>query len=307
MISQSNTDNSKSDDASSRGLIPATIVRSLRCPACQLHLSQDSHRLYCLNGHSFDRAKQGHVSLRLGGRTPLNADSAAMVIAREALLDTGLYDPIRNRSRELIALHAPSTSAPIVADLAGGTGYYLSGILDTLPGSFGICVDLSTHALRRAAKCHPRAAAIGADLRDPLPLAKQSVSVATSFFGPRNVPEIERVLRDDGILAIVSPTGRHLVELVDSLGMLRVHESKDQRLAATLTDFTPLVRECLTYQVAISRDQARNITSMGPSAHHITADQLDTRIGRLPQQTAVTVSVNLGIYRPTRASRVAHA
>jgi 23S rRNA (guanine745-N1)-methyltransferase len=247
------------------------------------------------------------VSLRLGGRTPLNADSAEMVAAREALLDTGLYGPIRNRSRELIASHAPSTSTPLVVDLAGGTGYYLSGVLEALPGSFGICLDLSTYALRRAARCHPRSAAIGADLRDPLPLATESVSVATSFFGPRNIPEIERVLRDDGIVAIVTPTGQHLVELVDALGMLKVHESKDQRLAAKLSNFTPLVRERLTYQVAISRDQVRNIASMGPSARHITPNQLDARVYRLPQQIAVTVSVNLGIYRQTRASRVVHA
>ena len=307
MISQSNTNNPISDNSSSRGLIPAPIVRSLRCPACQLHLSQDAHRLHCVNGHSFDRAKQGHVSLRLGGRTPLNADSSAMVVAREALLDTGLYGPIRNRSRELIASHAPSTSAPLVADLAGGTGYYLSGILDALPGSFGICIDLSAYALRRAAKCHPRSAAIGADLRDPLPLSTQSVSVAASFFGPRNIPEMQRVLRDDGILAIVTPTGQHLVELVDALGMLRVHELKDQRLAAKLSNFTPLVRERLTYQVAISRDQARNIASMGPSAHHMTPNQLDARVHQLPPHTDVTVSVNLGIYRQIRASRVVHA
>lgn len=282
--------------SAARSPIPAPIVESLRCPLCHGHLVQEARRLVCHNGHSFDRAKQGHVSLRLGKPTPLNADSPPMVTARESLLGTGLYSPIRTRASNVIARHMPRIDAPLVADLAGGTGYYLSGILDAVPGSFGICFDLSKPALQRAARCHPRAAGIGSDLRYRLPLASNSASAATSFFGPRNVPEIRRVLRDGGIFAVVTPTVKHLTELVDALGMLKVDESKDERLAASLHSFTVLAADHLHYQATISREQARNIASMGPSAHHITQEELDGRVSQLPAIMAVTIAVNLAIY-----------
>jgi phosphate starvation-inducible protein PhoH len=35
---------------------------------------------------------------------------------------------------------------------------------------------------------------------------------------------------------------------------------------------------------------------MGPSAHHVTPDQLGERLGRLGANTSITVSVNIGIY-----------
>lgn len=282
-------------------LIPTPILRALRCPLCRLPLDQDATRLICLKRHSFDRARQGYVTMRRGVLTPRNADTSAMVAARDALLNSGLYEPIRDQASATIASHVDAADG-LVADLAGGTGYYLAGILDRLPSAYGVSIDLSAAALKRAARCHPRAAAIGSDLMaSPLPLASGSVALATSFFGPRNVPEIHRVLDTGGMLAVVSPTGAHLAELVEPLGMLRVDRRKDERLATSLTEFTQIAGERITYRAPVSREQARALVSMGPSAHHITLEELEARLDLLPSEMVVTVSVNLGIY--TQASR----
>jgi hypothetical protein len=69
----------------------------------------------------------------------------------------------------LAADHDPDTEG-IVVDLAGGTGHYLSAVLDVSPHRHGLCVEASTPALRRAARAHSRAAAIGADAWSPLPV-----------------------------------------------------------------------------------------------------------------------------------------
>lgn len=287
----------------------------LRCPICAQPLDQDPARLYCSSGHSFDRAKQGYVTLRRGGPTPKNADTPAMVAARESLLGSGLYAPIRDGLATSIATqltahrHTPSehddaAKAPLVADLGGGTGYYLAGILDHLPQAYGVCVDLSAAALKRAAKCHERAAAIGNNLMaDPLPLADNSVTVATSIFGPRNLPEIQRVLRNNGLFAVVTPTGEHLSELVEPLGMVQVDQRKDERLAASLSDFTLITSEQISYSRPVSRDQARALVQMGPSAHHISAEELGSSLLRLPEDLTVSISVNLGLYSPAPYER----
>ncbi|WP_420112549.1 putative RNA methyltransferase [Pseudactinotalea sp.] len=281
---------------SSRPLIPDSIIRALRCPLCRQQLTQDTNGLSCSHGHSFDRAKQGYVTLRPGDRTPQNADTTSMVMAREVLLGTGIYEPIRERAAELIAAEATSDSSPIIADLAGGTGYYLAGILDRLPSSFGMCVDLSAAALKRAARSHPRATAIGADLGRPLPVGDATVCVATSFFGPRNVPEIRRVMRTTGVLLVVTPTVRHLAELVEPLGMLTVDQRKDERLRTTMSSLVPLQEERIEYREPLTNQQIRAIVGMGPSAHHINSEQLESRMRRLPEGVVATVSVNLRVY-----------
>lgn len=258
-------------------------------------MEQESTRLHCVNGHSFDRARQGYVALGVGGRAARNADTPAMVAARETLLGSGLYQPIRDRVAEVIATQIGVDRPAVVADLAGGTGYYLAGILDRLPSACGVCLDLSTAALKRAARCHPRASAIGTDLNRPLPLADDSISVVTSFFGPRNVPEIRRVMSPGGIFAIVTPTDQHLIELIEPVGMVRVDQHKDERLQATLSPFELVAERKIEYRAAINQQQVRHIVEMGPSAHHITSDQLDSRIDQLPAELMITVSVNLRV------------
>lgn len=222
---------SKTDDPALRRAslvpFPDVVLGMLTCPVCDLPLREDADRLHCSQEHSFDRARHGYVTLRRGGRRSLNADSAAMVAARDYLLGTGLFEPVRQCAGELISAFAPGASEQTIVDLAGGTGYYLAGLLDR----FGICVDLSTHALRRAARSHRSAVAIGADLRERLPIADDSATVITSFFGPRPAAEIRRILRGDGIHLVATPTPMHLVELVMPLGMLTVHARKDERLA----------------------------------------------------------------------------
>lgn len=280
----------------SHPFIRDAIIRALQCPLCREHLDQEPTRLHCPNGHSFDRAKQGYITLRSGGRTPQNADTPAMVLAREALLGTSFYEPIRTRAADMIAAETTHSGVRIVADLAGGTGYYLAGVLDRLPDALGVCIDLSTAALKRAARSHPRTTAVGADLSRLLPLADASVSVVTSFFGPRNVSEIRRVMRTDGILVVVTPTDQHLTELIEPLGMLRVDRRKDERLRTTLGSFAPLREERVEYRESVSRQQARALVSMGPSAHHVTPEQLDSRLSRLHTDAIATVSVNIRLY-----------
>lgn len=280
---------------------PPPVVRALRCPVCTEQVRDEGRRLICGHGHSFDRARQGYVSMRTGSTSPRNADTADMVAARERVHSSGLFDPIAlalaaSVSRSIGS--APATDAPtIIADLAGGTGYYLSTVLERLPMAYGLCLDLSAFALRRAARSHPRAAAVGADLRDAFPIATASVTAALSVFGPRNADEISRILQPSGILAVATPTIRHLRELIGPLSMLQVDENKDERVHRQLAAFTPFDTQLVEYSQDITPALAGDIAGMGPSAHHTTADDLAQRTVELPEHTRVTVSVSITLYR----------
>jgi len=254
--------------------------------------------LRCGQGHSFDVARQGYLNLETGGsRHRGGADTSSMVSARERFLGSGHYAPIAQAVSSLAAQHGPRAAGPgVILDLAGGTGYYLSAVLDTRPCDTGICMDLSKPALRRAAVAHPRIAAIGRDVWAGFPLADGSVSTVMSVFGPRNVAETRRVLARDGIFLLVTPTAEHLRELVAHLGLLSVDPAKDHRLARAMRGLRPRSRDTLTYQLALGRSDIRDVVSMGPNAFHIAPGTLDSRIADLPDPFEVTVSVAVAAY-----------
>jgi 23S rRNA (guanine745-N1)-methyltransferase len=50
--------------------LPEAAVAVLACPVCGQSLATDAAGLRCAAGHSFDRARQGHVTLLPPGGTP---------------------------------------------------------------------------------------------------------------------------------------------------------------------------------------------------------------------------------------------
>ncbi|MEJ5914575.1 putative RNA methyltransferase [Pseudokineococcus sp. 1T1Z-3] len=295
--------------------VPAALLRVLRCPVCEQGLTEDGRRLLCPAGHAFDRARQGSVTLGRGRRPSQNADTAAMVAARAELLASGLYDPVRAALAAAVAAAlppppaepdppdepdepGPASAPPVVADLAGGTGWYLAGVLDHLPEALGLCLDLSAPALRRAARASPRALAVGADLRDPFPLRDSTVDVATSVFGPRAAAETARVLTAGGALVVVTPEPDHLAELAAPLGLVGVDAAKDERLTRSLPGFTRRATTSVRERLDVDRHRARALAAMGPSAHHTTAQELDARVAGLAATTPVTLAVTVSTWTP---------
>ncbi|MBO0789020.1 MAG: 23S rRNA methyltransferase [Actinobacteria bacterium] len=273
------------------------MLTALRCPVCRDPLSLSGATLRCERGHAFDVARQGYVNLRTGGQDDKTADTAAMVAARDSFLRQGHYEPVAQQLGRLAARADPAHVPGLVADLAGGTGYYLSHVLGSLPHRRGLCIDLSAAALRRAARAHPRAAAVGSDVWRRLPLADGAAALVVSVFGPRNIPETERVLAPGGVFLVATPTGRHLREPVAALGLLRVDQAKPGRLAAGLARFAPAGEELAEYQLPLGQPELAALVAMGPSARHLPPPVAAQRIGALPSPLPVTISVRLAAYR----------
>jgi 23S rRNA (guanine745-N1)-methyltransferase len=274
----------------------AAVAAYLRCPACADPLHLGRSRLACGRGHSFDIARHGYVNLTAGRAGPGTADTSAMVAARDRFLGRGHYQPVAAAVQSLAARHDPGRSG-LVVDLAGGTGHYLAGVLDALPHRHGVCLDLSVPALRRAARAHPRATALGADVWQPLPLADRSAALVVSIFGPRNAAEIGRVLAPDGTLIIAAPGARHLGELQRPLGMISIDQHKPQRLADTYRDYARSGVTSVNYQLSLDHADLTALVSMGPNARHITPQALAARVRSLPSPFTVTVDLRIRVFR----------
>lgn len=291
----------------------AEITAHLCCPVCGQPLAQpagdgDSVRggalrrggrimagpLRCPRGHSFDQARQGYVQLT-AGPVAHAGDSAQMVAARAGFLAAGHYSFIS----EALAEAVPDRG--LVLDVGAGTGYHLGRVLDAHPEAIGLAVDVSKPALRRAAKAHPRAGAILADVWQGLPVTGQGAAVLLNVFAPRNGPEFARVLAPEGALLVVTPTARHLTELVDALALLRVDPAKEERVAASLAPWFVAESSALAgRQLSLSHAEVATLVGMGPSAWHLAPDVLAARLARLPEPCRVTAEVQVSRYSQDR-------
>lgn len=268
------------------------IVAALRCPVCRAGLVHAAATLRCGGGHSYDVAHHGYVSL-LRGRAPAAAETPGMVAARAALFDAGhlagLTRAIVDRLPEQVGL---------MLDAGAGTGHHLAAALRARPGSTGVALDISKAAARRSARAHPSVGAVVADVWHRLPLADGCVDVLLDIFAPRHGAEFHRVLRPTGTLLVVTPTADHLAELVGPLGLLTVDPAKADRVEESLGRwFEPADRRPCRYGLALTRAEAGQLVTMGPSAWHVDRDDLARRLAGWTEPVTATVSVELTTYQ----------
>lgn len=261
----------------------------LRCPVCSDTLARAGERtLRCPRGHSFDIARQGYASLTRRG-TPHDGDSAAMISDRAGFLAAGHYDFI---AEALTASISGAGPPGLVVDAGTGTGFYLGYLLEALPEWSGLGLDVSKPALRRAARAHPRAAAVLADLWQPLPLADACAGLILNVFAPRNGPEFRRILRPGGTLLVVTPAADHLHELIEAFRMIRVDPDKADRVADRLQPhFTPERTTTHRRTMTLTGTELRTLIGMTPSARHIPLDDLPA------ESLRVTAAIDLTTYR----------
>jgi 23S rRNA (guanine745-N1)-methyltransferase len=262
----------------------ADVIDALRCPHCTAPLVLDSGTTRCRNRHSFDVARQGYLNLV---STAVTGDTAGMVAARADFLATGNYSPIRDAVAS--ASYGENDRHGLVVEIGAGTAYYLAALMTG--DRRGVALDVSRYAARRAAKAHPRIGSVMADVWRSIPLRDGCASVVLDVFAPRNAAEIARILAPDGVFLLVTPNRSHLRELVDGLGLIRVDEAKEQRIAGSLgavLDRTSSLT--VEYPITLDRSTARLLVAMGPNAWH-------TDTPTLPESLTTTVSVTLSRWR----------
>lgn len=262
--------------------------------------ADDFSRLVSESGHSFDVAKQGYVTLAAGAGLKHKGDDMDMVNARETYLAMGHFAPFVEAVTGAVqsaldsASLAESTPASLL-EVGAGTGYYLAHTLDSIAEARGVGLDISPHAAKHLAKCHPRVGAVVADVWERLPIRDESVDAISVVFAPRNPAEFQRVLAPSGQVIVLTPDAGHLDELREPLGILGVEDGKVERMYEQAEGFLEQAADPVDISFPIELDKASVAAQVGmsPSARHISAGELAERMAALPPTLTVTARARL--------------
>ncbi|MDU7565880.1 methyltransferase domain-containing protein [Corynebacterium sp.] len=262
--------------------------------------ADDFSRLVSESGHSFDVAKQGYVTLAAGAGLKHKGDDMDMVNARETYLAMGHFAPFVEAVTGAVqgaldsASLAESTPASLL-EVGAGTGYYLAHTLDSIAEARGVGLDISPHAAKHLAKCHPRVGAVVADVWEPLPIRDESVDAISVVFAPRNPAEFQRVLVPGGQVIVLTPDAGHLDELREPLGILGVEDGKVERMYEQAEGYLEQAADPVDISFPIELDKASVAAQVGmsPSARHISAGELAERMAALPPTLTVTARARL--------------
>jgi 23S rRNA (guanine745-N1)-methyltransferase len=283
--------------------LPPRAVELLACPVCHAGLAVQAGALRCAVGHSYDRARQGYVTLLPPGHRPPSGDSAEMVADRAALLEAGHFAGLTGALADAVLTDGDPPAH--LLDLGGGTGHHLAGVLERLSDAVGVVLDSSRYAARRAGRAHPRAMAVVADSWARLPVRDRAVDAVLVVFAPRNGPETARVLRPDGRLVVVAPAADHLAEISAPLSLLRVDPDKAARLASALEPhLEPTRAASFRTRLELPHADVVRLVGMGPHARHLPRAAVSEAVAALPEPVAVTVSVAVTTYVPAGSRRV---
>jgi len=272
----------------------------LICPVCSERLARLENSFKCIQGHSFDIAREGYVNLRLGGKKQPKylGDAKEMLQARRLFLEAGHYQPLAGAIQAQLQSYLagwPEWLQPApLAEVGCGEGYYLGWLKERLPeegplGYYG--VDISKAAIRLAARRYREINFVVADLKEKIPFAAGSIALLLNIFAPRNGPEFERVLAQEGRLLVVIPGPDHLADLPARLKPLGMEADKRQRLVEQLNPaFRLLVEQRLNYTINLEPEGLANLIQMTPNYRHLSPDQI---AGLEPAAIPVTVDFNI--------------
>ncbi|HLI09803.1 MAG TPA: methyltransferase domain-containing protein [Ktedonobacteraceae bacterium] len=294
---------------------PLSHCDFLICPICgqPLFPSASGNALQCPRNHSFDIAREQYVNLLL---KKASGDTKEMLQARRQFLKSGHYAPLSNKIDELVARYLNETRLsrlPAAADVsehtqgsqscisildAGcGEGYYLGQLRrylrihqSELPHCY-LGIDSSKEAIRMAARRYKDICFLVASIKEPLPIASDSIQVLLNIFAPRNVAEFARVLVPDGLLLALIPGPNHLQPLRDRLSLLSIEEDKQQHVIQQFASYFSL-RDIITldYRLPLDRQAIILLVRMTPNYWHLSEQARQAIEGIKEVQTKISLT-----------------
>lgn len=272
----------------------------MKCPNCGEVLTKViSKKMYsCLNNHSFDIAKQGYVNLLMSGKTKqkIHGDSKEMLSARKDVLHGGYYQGISNllnsSIKSSLSLNKDISS---IIDLGSGIGYYLSKLKDSVNNQsikyYGI--DISKSGIVEASKLDKEITWVVGST-NKLPYLDNSADILISIFSPFTLDECARVLKDNGLLFVISPNQNHLIELKEVVYKTLIPKRVDRNEFESI-NFTKIKTHNLKELITIKKEDLKSLLLMTP--HYWKSSIKAKEELYMLESLDVSIDIELKIYK----------
>lgn len=275
----------------------------LACPVCGAELTMSATAAACSGGHSFDRARGGYLNLLLSNKkqSAEPGDSPAMMQSRRVFLRAGFYDQMSTAANTAVAGILVDRTAPHVADLGCGEGFFTTRLRQALAGSPHTCygVDISRPGIKMATARDREITWVVASLHRS-PFLPRSLDVALSIFAPIDATDVRRIVRDDGALVTVTPGPDHLDALRAIIYSSVKPHPETPALMAEDTLFERTASTRVRYPILVdSTAQIVNLLAMTPYYWNINR-ATRTRIEAL-SRLELTVDAYVTVFRPAGA------
>ena len=239
------------------------------CPLCQSPLIQHlpSQGYYCKNKHHFDKAKEGYLNLlpvqHKKSKEP--GDSRAMMRSRRHFLEAGFYQTMAQAITSIIDNHKTETSPMHILDMGCGEGYY-SRQIETLSNHSENLdlhgIDIAKNAIFAAAKKQPNAHFIVASSKS-MPYTNEYFDLILRVYAPSNDSEVLRLLKNNGLLLLVTPGPRHLWQLKEFIYKKVTEHTIEIDLPK---GFEQVESQSVSYKIKPDQEQRMALLQMTPFA-----------------------------------------
>ena len=256
------------------------------CPVCKNELIIENKCYKCNNGHSYDIAKEGYINLLLN-RT-MAGDDKTLVNGRINFLKQGYYEPLKQFLENLLADFSPEKSQKLL-DMGCGTGYYTQGFANYCQ-TFGL--DISKNAIKYASKHDKNTTYIIASNKS-VPFLDNYFDILVHIFSPFFENEDNRLLKNDGLLILVEPGPKHLIELKNILykkPYLNEEKSHSYKTFKEINHFS------LTYSKEINNIDINNLVMMTPYFYTTKKDVISSL--KIDKNIILTIDFSITIFKP---------
>ena len=279
--------------------MPISKATNLACPLDGLPLTHNAKQVVCPRGHNFDVAKQGYINLLpvqyKHSKHP--GDNEAMVEARTAVLNSGVYAPIAAKLNAItFGLIASRQNKKIcLLDAGCGEGYYLAQLLAALQQQSIdteitlIGLDISKPAILAAAKRSKQITWLIATSKVP-PLLPGSVDFILCLFGFPMYDSFRQLLSPAGKLILVEAGPEHLIEIRNIIYPTVTKAPPPELCTAMAAGFSLSEQTQLNYRMTLETNtQIMNLLYMTP--HFFRATQAGKQAASHLEAIDITVDV----------------
>lgn len=260
------------------------------CPKCHEELTIVNNSYKCINNHSYDILAKGYVNFLLNNdKNSIHpGDSKESLIARYDYLNKGYYSFIFNKVNNIVKQYNNID----LLDIGCGVGYYTYQLKKENPSINIYGFDIAKEALAIATRYTKSDINWFVSNSKNIPIKNNSVDIVLAMFSFVTPSEIERVLKNDGVVIQVCAGKNHLIELKKEI----YTDIKEKEQTNTLLPFNLIEQQEHTTNIIIDNNEdILNLFKMTPHYYRTSEDNRD-KISKL-DRLDLTIDVVINIYK----------